>query len=43
MKYTVKRHDVVQPLDTSYRYIALTNHQNAIVDETDYEWLRQWN
>ena len=43
MKYRVKRHAVVQPLDQSYRFIALTRNQNAIVDATDFDWLNQWN
>src|SRR5258706_10064208 len=38
-----KRHAVVQPLDQSYRYIALTRNQNAIVDAEDFEWLNQFN
>lgn len=37
------RHPVTQPLDTSYRYIPLTNNLNAIVDSEDYEWLSQFN
>lgn len=43
MKRTVKRHDVVQPLDQSIRLIALTQNKNVIVDAEDYEWLNQWN
>ena len=43
MKRRVKRHEVVQPLDTSYRLISLTQGQNAIVDTADFEWLNQWN
>lgn len=43
MKVRVKRHAVTQPLDTSYRLIALTQGQNAIVDVDDFEWLDQWN
>lgn len=43
MKYHVKRHTVCQPQDPSYRLIALTREQNAIVDAADYKWLDQWN
>ncbi len=43
MKKSVKRHAVTQPLDTSYRLIPLTQGQNAIVDDTDFVWLSQWN
>lgn len=43
MKRRMKRHAVTQPLGTSYRLIALTQNQNAIVDVTDFEWLDQWN
>lgn len=43
MKYNVKRHAVVQPLDPSIRLIPLTQDQNAVVDAADYEWLNQWN
>ncbi len=43
MKRRVKRHAVVQPLDTSYRLIPLTQGQNAIVDVEDFEWLSQWD
>ena len=42
-KRRMKRHAVSQPLDTSYRFIALTRNQNAIVDARDFEWLDQWN
>lgn len=42
-KYRLKRHSVTQPLDESYRLIALTRGQNAIVDTKDFEWLSQWN
>lgn len=42
-KRRVKRHAVTQPLDPSYRFIALTQGKNAIVDSTDYDWLNQWN
>lgn len=44
MKYRVKRHEVVQPLDQSYRLIPLTRGQNAIVDVEDFETLskRTW-
>src|SRR5712664_378293 len=39
----VKRHAVIQPLNESYRFIPLTQGQNAIVDAEDFEWLSQWN
>jgi hypothetical protein len=42
-RYRVKRHEVVQPLDQSYRLIPLTKGQNAIVDAADYEWLSEFN
>ena len=42
-KLRVHRHDVIQPLDQSYRLIPLTQGQNAIVDAADCEWLMQWN
>jgi AP2 domain len=42
-KQRVVRHEVVQPLDESYRLIPLTQGQNAIVDAADFEWLSQWN
>lgn len=40
--YSVKRHAVIQPLDQSYRIIALTRGQNTMVDAADYDWLNQW-
>ena len=43
MKRPVKRHEVVQPLDQSYRLIPLTQGQNAIVDAADFDWLSQWS
>jgi|SRR6266850_2799308 len=43
MKHRMKRHAVVQPLDTSYRVIPLTKGQNAIVDAEDFEHINQWN
>jgi|SRR5882672_148209 len=43
MKFRVKRHTVVQPLDKSYRLIPLTQGQNAIVDAEDFDWLNKWN
>lgn len=43
MKRHVKRHEVVQPLDTSYRLIPLTRNQNAIVDAEDFERLSEFN
>jgi hypothetical protein len=39
----VKRHAVTQPSDPSYRFIPLTQGQNAIVDTGDFEWLSKWN
>lgn len=42
-KRRMKRHQVTQPSDPSYRLIALTQNQNAIVDVIDYEWLNQFN
>lgn len=39
----VVRHEVIQPLDQPFRYIPLTQGQNAIVDTEDFEWLSQWN
>ena len=42
-KLRVRRHEVVQPLDKPYRFIALTQNQNAIVDTADYNWLNQFN
>lgn len=41
--YKVRRHPVLQPQDQSYRLIALTRGQNAIVDAEDFKWLSQWN
>lgn len=43
MKLRVKRHEVIQPSDLSYRLIPLTQGQNAIVDTKDFAWLSQWN
>jgi hypothetical protein len=43
MKYTVKRHAVVQPLDPSYRIIPLTKGQNALVDAEDYPSMSAFN
>jgi len=42
-KRRVRRHEVIQPLDQSYRLIPLTQGQNAVVDSADYNWLDQWN
>lgn len=41
--YRMPRHEVIQPLDPSYRLIPLTQGQNAIVDAEDFEWLSKWN
>jgi hypothetical protein len=43
MKKPVKRHEVTQPLDQSYRLIPLTQGKNTIVDATDFQWLSKWN
>lgn len=43
MKYSVKRHAVVQPLDKAYRLIPLTQGQNAIVDVEDFVWVSRYN
>lgn len=43
MKYRMKRHAVVQPLDESYRLIPLTQGQNAIVDTEDFDRLSKFN
>lgn len=37
------RHSVTQPSDSSYKIIALTKNQNAIVDAADFDWLNQYN
>lgn len=42
-KRRVVRHEVVQPLDESYRLIPLTQGQNAIVDIEDFARLSQWD
>ena len=42
-KRRVKRHSVTQPVDKPFRYIPLTQGQNAIVDASDFDWLNQWN
>lgn len=38
----VKRHAVIQPLDPSYKIIALTQGRFTTVDAADYPWLNQW-
>lgn len=43
MKRRVQRHDVIQPLDPSYKLIPLTQGQNALVDTADFEWLSRWD
>jgi AP2 domain len=42
-KRRFSRHSVSQPLDKDYRFIPLTQGQNAIVDAADFDWLNQWN
>lgn len=42
-KYHVKRHAIIQPLDSSYCYIALTKNQIAIVNKEDYPILSRYN
>jgi hypothetical protein len=42
-KHRVKRHEVTQPVDKSYRLIPLTQGKNAIVDTSDFAWLSEWN
>lgn len=42
-KRRMKRHAVTQPLDTDYRFIALTQNKNAIVDASDFESLNEFN
>ena len=42
-KLRMKRHAVTQPLDPSYKIIALTRGQETMVDAADYPWLNQWN
>lgn len=43
MKRRVRRHEVTQPLDQSYRLIPLSQGKNAIVDAEDFERINQWN
>jgi len=43
MRYNVKRHAVVQPLDQSIKIIPLTKGLNAIVSSHRYEFLNQFN
>jgi len=42
-KRRVKRHAVTQPLDPSYKIIALTQGQNTKVTAADFPYLDQWN
>ena len=42
-KRRVFRHEVVQPLDKPYRFIPLTQGQNAIVDVSDFASLSEFN
>lgn len=41
--YRMSRHPVTQPSDQSYRLIALTQGQHAMVDTADYDCLNRWN
>lgn len=43
MIYRVRRHEVTQPSDQSYRFIPLTRKLNAIVDTKDFKFLSKWN
>lgn len=42
-KRRVIRHEVTQPLEEPYRYIPLTQGQNAIVDAEDFNRLMEFN
>jgi hypothetical protein len=42
-KKPVFRHEVIQPLDQSYRFIPLTQGKTATVDKEDFEFLSQWD
>lgn len=42
-KLRVHRHEVVQPLDDSYRLVPLTQGQTSVVDAEDYGWLSEFN
>jgi len=42
-RYKLKRHDVQQPIDCNYRFVPLTQNQNAIVDACNFEYLSRWN
>lgn len=42
-RYRLKRSEVIQPQDPSYRLIPLTQGRVAIVDSADFKWLNQWN
>jgi|SRR6266850_2177403 len=42
-KRRVKRHEVFQPPDQSYKIIPLTKGQNALVDTVDFDRINQWN
>jgi hypothetical protein len=41
--YNVPRHEVIQPLNKSYKLVPLTHKQNAIIDAEDFERVSQWN
>jgi hypothetical protein len=41
--HPVKRHKVIQPSDPSYRLIALSQNQNAMVDTDNFAWLSKWH
>lgn len=42
-KKRMKRHAVIQPLNPSYKIIALTQGQSTKVTAADFPWLDQWN
>ena len=42
-RHKVTRNEVTQPSDQSYRFIALTQNQIAVVDAEDFERVSQFN